>query len=149
MRLCLNYVQCHEELPRVPMTAAMIPELSSCPNCGAQWERMIKCYKCHGTGVNPKNGAVCDVHACSYNPAAGDFDGPCTAHCCREGQRGPFSAVVGVQYSDASDAYYDGVSEWKCPACEIRWGRWSGRVLAPGEVEMPFSRAGADAPTAS
>ena len=42
-----------------------------------------------------------------------------------------FSRVSGVEYQGG----FDGVSEWVCPDCGRREGRWSGRVLADGETE--------------
>lgn len=33
---------------------------------------------------------------------------------------------------------YNGVSEYFCPDCKIRIGRWSGKVLKDGEVETRF-----------
>lgn len=46
---------------------------------------------------------------------------------------------VGVQYPYDWPEHYDGVSEWKCPDCGRREGRWSGRKLEDGERERPFA----------
>ena len=35
---------------------------------------------------------------------------------------------------------YDGVSEFNClePNCYTRWGRWTGKILEPGEFEPRY-----------
>ena len=43
--------------------------------------------------------------------------------------------MLAVQYGSDHPAHYDGVSEWRCLACLVRIGRWSGKELAEGEVE--------------
>lgn len=43
-----------------------------------------------------------------------------------------FRRGIAVQYQDG----YDGVSEYRCPDCGCREGRWSGRILAEGEFEQ-------------
>lgn len=45
---------------------------------------------------------------------------------------------IGVQYSYDSPEHYDGVSEWNCPRCGRREGRWTGRVLTGGASEPRF-----------
>jgi hypothetical protein len=52
-----------------------------------------------------------------------------------------FSNVIGVQYAWDDPNHYDGVSEWRCPHCGYREGRWSGRALGPNETEPPFGRS--------
>jgi hypothetical protein len=42
-----------------------------------------------------------------------------------------YSRVIGVEYQGG----YDGVSEWHCPDCGRREGRFSGKVLGDGEFE--------------
>jgi hypothetical protein len=42
-----------------------------------------------------------------------------------------YSRVIGVEYQGG----YDGVSEWVCPDCGCREGRWSGKVLTGDEKE--------------
>lgn len=42
-----------------------------------------------------------------------------------------FSRVIGVEYQGG----FDGVSEWRCPDCGRREGRFSGKVLGDGEFE--------------
>jgi predicted RNA-binding Zn-ribbon protein involved in translation (DUF1610 family) len=46
-----------------------------------------------------------------------------------------FSRVIGVEYSHEVPEHYDGMSEYRCPDCGARFGRWSGRQLAEGEAE--------------
>jgi hypothetical protein len=50
--------------------------------------------------------------------------------------------MVGVQYGrlamKGEECHYDGVSEWWCPSCKYRQGRWSGKELAENEHEPPF-----------
>lgn len=43
--------------------------------------------------------------------------------------------AIGVEYSHDSPEHYDGVSEWNCPNCGRREGRWTGRVLTGGASE--------------
>lgn len=45
-----------------------------------------------------------------------------------------YSKVIGVEYQGC----YDGVSEWRCPDCGRREGRWSGKVLGEGEFEERY-----------
>jgi len=45
---------------------------------------------------------------------------------------------MGHIYGYDSPHRYDGVSEWHCLDCGCRWGRWSGKILAPGEVEPRY-----------
>ncbi len=45
-----------------------------------------------------------------------------------------YSRLIGVEYLGG----YDGVSEWLCPDCGVRVGRWSGRVLSDGETEQRY-----------
>ena len=48
-----------------------------------------------------------------------------------------FSRLIGVEYSYVSPYRYDGVSEWLCPDCGYREGRWSGRELRNFDQEKP------------
>jgi len=36
--------------------------------------------------------------------------------------------------------HYDGVSEWRCNVCPARIGRFSGKVLAEGEMDNPYGK---------
>jgi transposase-like protein len=49
--------------------------------------------------------------------------------------------VLEVEYNFDSPEHYDGVSEFDCQDCHARIGRWSGKELAPGEVEKRYGRA--------
>lgn len=53
-----------------------------------------------------------------------------------EGQT--YSRRVGAEYAFDDPLHYDGISEWQCPDCGARVGRWSGRKLNEGEGERPF-----------
>lgn len=44
---------------------------------------------------------------------------------------------VGVQYRGTAEDY-DGTSEWLCATCGRRWGRWTGKALADGEIEPRY-----------
>lgn len=46
--------------------------------------------------------------------------------------------ITGVQYRLTAEDY-DGVSEWNC-VCGCRWGRWTGKVLLPGDIERRYGR---------
>jgi len=53
--------------------------------------------------------------------------------------------MVGVEYNYPNPNAYDGISEWQCPACQYRKGRWSGKELAEGQWEDPKERFDPDA----
>jgi hypothetical protein len=120
-------------------TANRIPDLDRCPVCDLQWKYTVPCDRCDGTG-KLVDGQPCDAHLCSYNPDTGRLDGPCGAHCCRDGVRGPFSRLIGVEYAYPHPDRHDGVSEWQCRGCGSRWGRWTGNVLVDGETEPRFGQ---------
>lgn len=46
--------------------------------------------------------------------------------------------IMMVEYPWDSPEYYDGVSEIECQTCGARFGRWSGRELVEGEIEMKY-----------
>lgn len=46
--------------------------------------------------------------------------------------------VIGIQYDYDHPEHYDGVSEWRCPRCGRREGRWTGTVLTGGASEPRF-----------
>lgn len=48
--------------------------------------------------------------------------------------------VVLVEYPYDHSEHYDGVSEVLCNTCGARFGRWSGKELVDGEVEIAFAR---------
>jgi hypothetical protein len=67
--------------------------------------------------------------------------GLCDDYCasCNEtkryvGDEQEYSRVLGVEYQGG----YDGISEWRCPDCGRREGRWSGKVLGKGETEPRY-----------
>jgi hypothetical protein len=51
----------------------------------------------------------------------------------------PETAFTYKQYDWTEPEHYDGVSEIWCP-CGNRWGRWTGNLLADGEVEPRYGR---------
>lgn len=91
-----------------------------CDGCGADLrgpaipEDNLHCYNC---GPNGEFLATIE----DYNAVADQIKNP-TTH---------FSRVIGVEYEGG----YDGPSEWRCPNCGRREGRWSGKILTEGEVE--------------
>lgn len=46
-----------------------------------------------------------------------------------------YSRVLGIEYEYSHPARYDGVSEYQCPDCKARFGRWTGKQLAEDEWE--------------
>lgn len=56
------------------------------------------------------------------------------------GGRTHFSRVIGIEYSYDHSERYDGVSEWNCPECGFREGRFSGKPLGEGEFESRNAR---------
>jgi hypothetical protein len=48
-----------------------------------------------------------------------------------------YSRMIGIEYTDGPERY-DGTSEFQCPECEIRVGRWTKKVLKEGEVEKRY-----------
>ena len=48
---------------------------------------------------------------------------------------------IGVEYTMGTKNYYDGVSEWWCPGCSLRLGRWTLKRLAEGESEPRYGGA--------
>lgn len=59
----------------------------------------------------------------------------CAAQLNDEDEGRVYSRVVGVEYPYGHPDRYDGVSEWLCPDCGVREGRWTGRVLGDGDTE--------------
>lgn len=55
---------------------------------------------------------------------------------------GGTSLLIGVEYAYGSPERYDGVSEWMCPNCKTREGRWTDAVLDENEVEPRHGRGG-------
>jgi hypothetical protein len=48
------------------------------------------------------------------------------------------SRLISVEYAHESPERYDGVSEWRCPDCDYREGRWTGRRLWGRQTEPRF-----------
>lgn len=46
--------------------------------------------------------------------------------------------IIMVEYAPGSPERYDGVSEIDCRDCGARFGRWSGKELAEGEIEKRY-----------
>ena len=51
-----------------------------------------------------------------------------------------FSRVIGIEYSYDHPEHWDGVSEWMCPDCGYREGRFTGNALAEGDFEPRLGR---------
>lgn len=47
-----------------------------------------------------------------------------------------YSRFIGVEYGYGHPQHYDGVSEWRCPTCGCRWGRFSGKILTGDQCEL-------------
>lgn len=113
-----------------------VADLDACPECSAKWHYFSVCTKCAGTGEI--DNKPCTNHSCFV------YEGKktsCYAHCCgfkKKGHIGPFSKLIGVEYPYDMPEHYDGVSEWECPFCHTRWGRWTGRVLTGDEYEPRY-----------
>lgn len=58
------------------------------------------------------------------------------------GGRTHFRRVIGVEYWYGSPERYDGISEYRCPDCKTRWGRWTGQVIPPGYCESRWGERG-------
>ena len=46
--------------------------------------------------------------------------------------------IIMVEYALLQPEHYDGISEIACRDCGTRFGRWSGKELAEGEIEKRF-----------
>ena len=51
-----------------------------------------------------------------------------------------YSRRIGVEYNHHNVNHYDGISEWMCPDCGARRGRWSGKLLGLNEYERRWGR---------
>lgn len=45
-----------------------------------------------------------------------------------------FKRTIGVEYERG----YDGISEWHCPDCDYREGRWTGNALTGNATEPKY-----------
>lgn len=50
---------------------------------------------------------------------------------------GHSTRLIGIEYPMNNPYRYDGVSEWYCPDCGYREGRWSRKSLQDSELELP------------
>ena len=48
--------------------------------------------------------------------------------------------MICVEYDWKSPEHYDGTSEYWCPACNIRIGRWTGKILDDEELEPRYGK---------
>lgn len=72
----------------------------------------------------------------AQSPSVANLDA--CPHC--DADWAPNNGPHGIEYAYDHPDRYDGVSEWSCPACGCRWGRWTGTVLGLGETEPRFGR---------
>ncbi len=47
-------------------------------------------------------------------------------------------SMFGVQYHWNHPDHHDGISEWWCHDCDVRYGRWSGKVLGKDDSEKVY-----------
>lgn len=52
------------------------------------------------------------------------------------------SEIIGVEYPHGTPERYDGISEYLCPSCGYRQGRWTGEQLKKGQVESRHGERG-------
>lgn len=57
------------------------------------------------------------------------------------GDKTHYMRTISIEYAYDSPEHYDGVSEWKCPHCRTREGRWTHKVLKDGEVEPRYGES--------
>lgn len=97
---------------------------TKCDDCGANMrgapipEDSLHCYN---HGPNGEFLATID----DYRAVADQIESPITH----------FSRIIGIEYPHTSPNHWDGVSEWLCPDCGRRKGRFSGKALADDEEE--------------
>lgn len=95
----------------------------SCPNCGADLRGdPIPEESLHFYNNGPRGELIHSAE--EYTAVRAQIEDE-TTH---------YRRVIGVQYRSG----YDGVSEWLCPDCGCREGRWSGRILVDDELEPRF-----------
>lgn len=86
------------------------------------------CEICGRGGLNDPDGECVCALGEPAKKDAGLADGYCGS-CAR------VVMPIGVEYSCDHPEHYDGVSEWRCPRCSRREGRWTGAVLTLGATE--------------
>jgi hypothetical protein len=100
-----------------------LADAKDCPGCGSNLdgepipEELLHCYN------RGPDGEL--IHSEEEYAAVRDQIENETTH---------YSRVIGVEYQGR----YDGISEWVCPDCGRREGRWSGKVLGEGETEERY-----------
>jgi hypothetical protein len=68
-------------------------------------------------------------------------DGNDCEFCLAELRRGEFTRRIAVEYAHDDPEHYDGISEFRCPDCGARVGRWSGKRLGPDEAERRYGQS--------
>lgn len=58
-------------------------------------------------------------------------------------------AMVGIEYPYGHPQRYDGVSEWRCDPCKLRFGRWTNQQLGQDIYEYPFGEKPKDSDTSN
>lgn len=48
---------------------------------------------------------------------------------------------IGIEYCLTKEDY-DGISEYRCPDCNTRFGRWTGTIIPDGYIESRFGKKG-------
>lgn len=48
---------------------------------------------------------------------------------------------IGIEYMLTNEDY-DGISEYKCPDCHTRFGRWTGTEIPEGYLESQYGKRG-------
>lgn len=100
-----------------------LAEGKTCDGCGADLRgTAIPEDSLHHYNHGPNGEFLATIE--DYRAVADQIENP-TTHFCR---------VIGIEYQGG----YDGVSEWRCPDCGRREGRWSGKVLGEGETEERY-----------
>lgn len=54
--------------------------------------------------------------------------------------------IILIEYSWDNPEHYDGISEYRCLACDYRQGRWTGKELKLGFIEPRYGRGGEPVP---
>lgn len=96
--------------------------------------------KCDGCGADLRGAPIPEENLHFYNHGPnGELIHSAEEYAAVRGQieneTTHFSRVVGVEYDYDCPERHDGVSEWRCPDCGRREGRFSGNVLVDGELE--------------
>ena len=46
--------------------------------------------------------------------------------------------MLACEYPYNHPEHYDGISEWECESCKVRFGSWYGKALTVTECEKRF-----------